>query len=532
MGLLIAWRGHSPHPKASSGAEDQIQIPCFQCLHDMISEPSTFSAKYLQDDLRDWNAAQNQRSIEGDKQDPEKGDTGPGVSPETEGEQVKEQQAERARRGLMVTCDRGHEVPAKEILAKSVTFECVACPECERSRTWPPHCFNRSLCIGQLSREGFSASRAHMLTCPTCEAANRPARVRLLGQVVVPELFITYFPGEEDEAIGKSAMQEWIEERKARVELGTQALCWFDAAGAVRSGQANLADMEEGIRNSRAVLLFLTDGYIMSNDCIRILLACFAHKKYVIPILMPDVGQELGWSGPGADAQDWWEHCRIISSNVNPNTGQLLSWAPLAQFSPVDMRSETAAGELEVVFRLKSCLMAGGFVEDECRLLHSLWHGKAIFCSFKEALGSNRLVVEARAHFDAVDNDGDGHITLDELRRAFPQLTQEAAEELMHYADYNTDGRIDFEEWYHIVQLLAAEPRSLRSSALNASQRSHAASAPAAKLYPVGVCEQQLLAECRGLDREHARLLIAEADADEDGFLTFDELMSVIETAA
>jgi hypothetical protein len=48
----------------------------------------------------------------------------------------------------------------------------------------------------------------------------------------------------------------------------------------------------------------------------------------------------------------------------------------------------------------------------------------------------------------------------------------------------------------------------------------------------VGVCTQQLLAEYSYLDHEHAQLLIADADADDDGCLTFDELMAVIEAVA
>ena len=529
--MRVGWRGHLPHREASIDAGDQI--PCFKCLEHMVPEPCTFTRKYILDDLREWKAQQNQRSIQGDEQDAQEEDAASDVSPERESNRVEERNGGRARTGLMTTCDLGHQVAVEDVIAKSVTFECVLCPECEQHRTWPPHCFSRNRCVGQVDQEGFSSAHTKALSCPKCEAANRPARVRLFD-TLVPEIFVSYFVGEKDESTGKFNIQEWVEEKKSRVEQCAQVLCWFDAAAAVHSGQARVAVMEEGIRKSRAVLLFLTDGYLMSDDCIRVLLACFKNKKYLIPILMPDVAQELGWSGSGA-GDDWWEHCRTVSSNVNPDTGKLLSWAPLAHFKPVDMRGDDAgAGVLEVVSRIQSCLLAGGFVEHECSLLHSLWNGKAIFCSFKEALGSNRLVQEARFFFEKCDADRDGHITPDELAHAFPQLTQEAVEQIVLHADHDADGRIDFEEWAHIVQLLAMETRTLRSRAPRGKEHDLAATANGggAKLYPVGVCTQQLLAEYSYLDHEHAQLLIADADADDDGCLTFDELMAVIEAVA
>ncbi|KAM7159613.1 calmodulin-alpha-like [Molossus nigricans] len=57
--------------------------------------------------------------------------------------------------------------------------------------------------------------------------------------------------------------------------------------------------------------------------------------------------------------------------------------------------------------------------------------------------------------FQAFDLNGDGHITLDELKQAMAQvgqkLSQEELEAMIREADVDKDGRVNYEEFLHIL---------------------------------------------------------------------------------
>ncbi|XP_012520381.1 PREDICTED: calmodulin-like protein 5 [Propithecus coquereli] len=62
---------------------------------------------------------------------------------------------------------------------------------------------------------------------------------------------------------------------------------------------------------------------------------------------------------------------------------------------------------------------------------------------------------DLRATFRAFDLDGDGHISVDELRQAIAQLgvqlSQEELDALVREADTNQDGQVDFEEFARVL---------------------------------------------------------------------------------
>jgi hypothetical protein len=77
--------------------------------------------------------------------------------------------------------------------------------------------------------------------------------------------------------------------------------------------------------------------------CVRQYLISVRHRKYIIPILVPEAGfvhgHSSGWSGaPQSQDPEWWMHCNHVSKNIDPDTGKKFSWNGLAQFTPIDLR--------------------------------------------------------------------------------------------------------------------------------------------------------------------------------------------------
>ncbi|MBB2911102.1 Ca2+-binding EF-hand superfamily protein [Streptosporangium becharense] len=60
-------------------------------------------------------------------------------------------------------------------------------------------------------------------------------------------------------------------------------------------------------------------------------------------------------------------------------------------------------------------------------------------------------LTELRQEFAAIDSDGDGYITEQELRERFPALPAEAIGSLSRDADSDGDGRFSFEEFVRLV---------------------------------------------------------------------------------
>ena len=91
-----------------------------------------------------------------------------------------------------------------------------------------------------------------------------------------------------------------------------------------------------------------------------------------------------------------------------------------------------------------------------------------------------------------MDIDRDGLISQEELERAFPQLGEADAADLIHEADEDGDGLINFDEWLQAMQAIGAETRTLRS---RPPRRAAARNAAFRKKFPVAVCLQQLREE-------------------------------------
>lgn len=62
---------------------------------------------------------------------------------------------------------------------------------------------------------------------------------------------------------------------------------------------------------------------------------------------------------------------------------------------------------------------------------------------------------DLRTAFHAFDLDGDGHISMDELKQAMAQLevSQEELDIMIREADVDRDGQVSYEEFVHVLML-------------------------------------------------------------------------------
>ena len=129
------------------------------------------------------------------------------------------------------------------------------------------------------------------------------------------------------------------------IERDADVVTWFDIKGGMGAGQSSNDEMQEGVLKCTVVIIFLSDFYCGSKNCIREYLHAVRHSKFIIPVLVPkcDCTQPQvnhGWTGPGPDDDGWWQHAQDHSSCKDPDTGEKFSWSALSQFAPIDLRVE------------------------------------------------------------------------------------------------------------------------------------------------------------------------------------------------
>uniref|UniRef100_A0A1A8KE87 EF-hand domain-containing protein n=1 Tax=Nothobranchius kuhntae TaxID=321403 RepID=A0A1A8KE87_NOTKU len=116
---------------------------------------------------------------------------------------------------------------------------------------------------------------------------------------------------------------------------------------------------------------------------------------------------------------------------------------------------------------LGECMRTMGYMPTEMELIElsqQITGGKLDFEDFVELMGPKMLeetadmigVKELRDAFKEFDTDGDGHISLTELREAMKklmgeQVTNREISEILKDVDLNGDGLVDFEEFVRMM---------------------------------------------------------------------------------
>jgi hypothetical protein len=286
--------------------------------------------------------------------------------------------------------------------------------------------------------------------------------------VVVPEVFTSYNWGR------KQSTQAIVRAMRTRIEEDASVVCWFDIGGGMGAGQSHLEEMEEGIRKCTVVVIFISDAYCKSANCVREFLHASRHSKFLIVVLVPDSGPvydngpSSGWTGPGPEDKNWWEHAAKLSTCKDPdNPDKTFSWSTLAQFEPIDLRvsKDTLKEErvletstLEIITRVQARFHRGEHIR-HTDTMYTYWRKCAVLDSFSaSALAGDqeKMSREAVALFERLDVNEDKLIDRSELLRAFPQLEDKTADLMIEETDTDGDGRISFDEMWAMVQRLAA----------------------------------------------------------------------------
>ena len=435
--FLEGWRGQAPDPTVFKDAADRII--CVECVKECAATPHVFRRSACEDKLAKASAQINAAAS---------ATGGEGACGESE-------EGASTRGGVtMERCSNGHEADLRDILSQNVIFEAVLCPACVQAGQVPPHCFNRSSMLHKLSEEELGGARTGAVECPTCAEAGRPSVMSILS-VLSPEVFLSYNWGKQ------LSTQAIVKDMRPRIEQDADVVCWFDVGGGMGAGQSHFVEMEEGIRKSTVVVIFLSDAYCNSGNCVREFLHATKHSKYLIVVLVPDAvavregGPSSGWTGEvtGREDKSWWQHAAKICQCTDPDTGKPVSWAALGQFTPIDLRRmEPEAAVLEIVQRIQSRFHRGTHLLHTAQM-YALWRRAAVLDSFLGSL-HNAAQVEAAARelFARLDTDGNGKIDKKELMAGFPQLDAATASSLMAEADGDGDGFISVAELAAVIE--------------------------------------------------------------------------------
>ena len=330
--FLCEWRGEAPDPKAFAEAADRVV--CAQCSDERRVVDHAFSRRACVAQLSEWRVQARADAAAG---------------------------GGAAREPPKLTCARGHVVDLETALSQPPILHAVPCPMCLERGASPPYAFNREKCLLYFTEGALKGAREGAVQCPLCVMF-----IRILD-ILAPEAFLSYNWGVHDAAAGTFSTQEIVRSLRFAIEDGADVVTWFDVGGGMGAGQSVAAEMEQGVAKSTVVIIFLSDAYCKSGNCVREFLHTVRHSKYIIPVLVPDKGPTRmgasGWTGPGAEDAEWWRHATSCSDCKDPDTGAAFSWSALGRFTPVDLRvnagAEGAAGaleaaEVEIVRRIQS----------------------------------------------------------------------------------------------------------------------------------------------------------------------------------
>jgi calcium-dependent protein kinase len=142
---------------------------------------------------------------------------------------------------------------------------------------------------------------------------------------------------------------------------------------------------------------------------------------------------------------------------------------------------------------------------------------RAILDVMAESFSPDELQ-DAKASFAKYDDDGDGFITIDELRAHKVTAQSEALMKLLHVVDIDGDGKISYDELVKVCiqkKLLAKEERIYNVfTQLDADGNGYLTAAEVGRILD-------------DEDMSHARDILSEIDKDGDGKIEYNEFLNM-----
>jgi len=308
ISMLQQWKGHQNHQDITQS--DAIQ--CSKCIDLANSRICYLSRRICTNLLKQW--------MEQELAKRKFGDFCTGETPS-------------------VTCDDGHVCDVKEAMSRCRLSHRIPCPACVKSNSSRTYMFERDrlVCIFDDS----SVQKVGTISCPECLAVGRPHILRILN-VLNPDIFVSYCWGLERKS------QQFITPMVKRIELETDLVCFFDIHGGLTVGRDMLSDMLRGVELSTVFIVFLSDLYVRSINCLREYLSAVMSYKYIVPVLLPDFGTRdgvsSGWTGRYSthdEETSWWRHAEELCPYEHhpDDPTRLIPWFILGDFDPIDLRS-------------------------------------------------------------------------------------------------------------------------------------------------------------------------------------------------
>jgi len=320
--VLEEWRGEA----ADASSRRSVRVPCVTCVKERIVPPGGFDRSQCVTAQEEWR--------EGTLRNFGKRMTPPPPP--------------------VLTCSHGHPQDVRVILSSSAIHDSIACPSClEHPENHPPWCFSRSELLSFFDEA--NEQRLGAMTCPKCAKLELPP-LRILD-IIAPEVFLSYQWGHRTQLFdgtSRYSTQEMVKKFRSLIEVQADVLCWLDVGGGLASGQQLLLQIEQGMERAFVAVLFMSDAYCNSDNCLREFTWAVHGGKYLIPVLVPppDDAPHTGWTGHGHGDVFWWKHARDCCKGEGAVEADSVPWEALQEFTPIDLRHARDEAEHEIVRRV------------------------------------------------------------------------------------------------------------------------------------------------------------------------------------
>jgi ankyrin repeat protein/Ca2+-binding EF-hand superfamily protein/GTPase SAR1 family protein len=388
-------------------------------------------------------------------------------------------------------CQFRHEL--HDLLSIPNIPEAMPCPLCIKAGKVPPGSFVVDAC--RLNFSEMDTQRAGTVLCEVC-----CRRIKILD-LAPREVFGSYSWGYKlAESPPRFSTQEVVLPLLKQIEIEADVMCWVDVNGGMGAGEDHLVEMRRGVEAARVFLVFLSDCYVLSTNCIREFAHASEKCKFMIPVLLPETNQRVnnlsvGWTGPGPGTSNWWQHAISLTeamSSCRPKDAPEVDWSILGSYPPIVLTAENNhAVKDQIIRRVMSRLHRSGRLDLNTQISQRKARGvlswilladavekrlrreedptvlasNAVQC--REDPGADKLEKEdiapsdgnvgalperaVRTLFDLLDTDGSELIDRGEVVAALEALGLDTSEEavglLMQRADTDGSGKLDLAEF-------------------------------------------------------------------------------------